>query len=828
MKNLFKHIIVPYLILWFIQIILALILMMFFDHISDTTTFLNLFFPVAFILANIWLCDKLIGLFSQKRERFDARSPGKQWKITFFRYIWPMISVIIPYLLLLPVYSSGLYWHIQEKYFLWPSFQNATFYLTRNHIFFIIRLFSYLCGIFSVLMFVSVYNYKHKNLLLEKSTLFLLILIFILYINENINSSSVLNYKSGVMIILTAITFLWFVFFKPRKCVPPLKKSNLNFYLFTGLIIFQIAFIYNFNEFVFPLNYYIAFALAVFSFFKSGFISAIIGALCGLNIWSALWWFFCLPDSVLCKCKSCEKQTFSFKTVCPGCGKPLKYETNVLILQMKNKVRPGAIIVFFIFIMYVIAFFTNKKSESMKFKLTIVAPYGYSNVIIRNSAKIIGTNLTVVNLPLAYIALTNNLSYELDGQKLTTHYSPARSKKAKVYITKPDVNEKAEFIIKKLALFDYKTDKINEIDGLSNDEEAIDLIFKSYNKSLYKCCEIMISNYWYSLDVKQQRERFIYYLQMPRYSYRLNKFVEIMAKVANPAWYKTTPVIPESNQKNSDKIYSEAEFEEILFSKENKLKITFNRAPMCSSPLIKKIKAELQVRTSIIERNFDIPEVLPYLREYQIKKELEVTPKSKKSNIYNRLRFENYFKILINNPSHIIQEDIQNTIKALRSDKYSIARELPMAMDKPEIWTEVGNTNGIQWGGRYGRYKRPIFHREIKSSNAFEACENLMKICFAIDLQIMAIDIFSRIPNDRAVNKVLEILPKHLYRVAKSDAINRAEIMKRFAEQSTNCNLTAEVICKYPFPGEEEVLKSIRNKCSEENKIKIDIFFAGE
>ena len=74
----------------------------------------------------------------------------------------------------------------------------------------------------------------------------------------------------------------------------------------------------------------------------------------------------------------------------------------------------------------------------------------------------------------------------------------------------------------------------------------------------------------------------------------------------------------------------------------------------------------------------------------------------------------------------------------------------------------------------------------------------------------------------------MEKLPGELLFVAKSDAINRAEIMRKFTEESKNYNLTAEVICKYPFPSAEGVLESIRDKCSKENRIKIDEFLANE
>ncbi len=836
MKNLFKHIIVPYLILWIVQILIWLSILFFLDHSSIIISSFLPLIMIVFIFLNFWLCNSLIGLLSKKREYFDALYPGKQWHIDFYRYIWPMIAAIIPFLLLIPVYSSGIYWHIQEKYFLWPSFPDSTYYLTKNHLIFIVRFFSILCVIFSVFMLISIFNYKQKKSLAEKIILWLFVLFFTIVRLGNIIQVLKVERVEIIEIPITVILFLWFAFLKPKKTTNSLSKSNINYYLFAGLVIFQLALIFNsskFNGFIPPFNYYLAICLAAFSFYKAGLVPAIIGALCGLNLWSAIWWFFCLPDSVLCKCLYCGKLTFSFRKKCPHCQLPLEYKVSTFISSIKNKVRPGVIVVFIILCFFFLAYNIDKKInrkmlQSKKIILMVIAPYDYSNIVIRNSGKIIGTNSAIVNISdivdsqIFNDSLMNDYSYELNGEKLIAKNSGNNRYNYFITVIRTNVHQKIALTIKQLAIYNYKTNKINKIDKLNNDAEAIELIKNSYNKSLYQCCEIMISNYWYSLSEKQQRERFNYYLQLPA-RYPLGNFIDIVAQISNPDWFKSTPVITNSKNSKGQKVYSEKEALNILFSINNN-RFAYYRLLNCSSPLIRKICTAIAVRNPFITDNIRkvSPKDLLYLRKKI--KEREIINKKEWRNYTLMTRI--YIKILLYNPDLILQEDIEIVKKGLKLDfkyaGYSVSLENAMALDKHEIWNYIGTFNKINLIRR--RFKQSFFPRELMSTNIFEVCNKLeKKNSFRNHLKFY-INIYSRINNENAVKKVLEILPDHIYHVAKSDAINRTKIMKRFAEQSTNCNLTAEVICKYPFPGAEEVLKSIRDKCSKENRIKIDAF----
>ncbi len=830
MKNLFKLIIGPYLILWAVQILAALFLMLCFDHISGSKTILNYLMPIAFVLANYWLCDKLVGLFSEKQEQFDARYPGKFWKVEFFRYIWPLIAIIVPYFLLLPVYSSGLYWHIQEKYFLWPEFQNSASYLTKNHLLFITKLFYRFCSLTSVFMFISVYNYKLKNSLTEKIIFWLLILFCYIISIESINSINELDYKNVIVIIITILVFLWFALFKPKKSTQPFKKSNFNFYFFTALIVFQIAFLFNFNGLVFPLNYFIILGLIIYCYCKVGLLGAIIGAICGLNFWSALWLFFCIPDSILCKCKNCGKRTFSFKLVCPGCNKSLEYEANSLILRIKTRIRPGAFLVATIFIIIIVTGFFIKKKKPTTFKLTAKTAYGYDNIIIYYSDKIIGTNFANISLQMSQKNIENNLSFEFDGEKLVNDlsgfYYPYRQYGVSVLVTTSNSNSKTDYIFKKATLYDYDINKIDKIGKLNNDTEALLLINAAtkqsyFNKSLYNICEKIFSNYWFSLTEKQQRKRFDFYLNNPQ---RINNYVQLISKYANPKWFKFSPVIPDYNPKIQEKVYSEEEVENFLFSR-NVNKLRFYKFSMCSSPLIQKICLLIDIRDIFLfnKRNNIKPtlETLNYLRKRTLKIVQNTSAETdNEKRVFNR-KVEDYIKTLVNNPELITQKDIEIIKKGLEIDENVVNRGAVMALDIPEIWTAIGQTKK-EYSGRYR--SQNLLPRELKSSNAFEVCEKLLNICFAKKPELMAIDIYSRIPEERAINKVLEILPKQLNYIARNDAINRAEILRKYAEQTTNYNRAAEIILKYPFPDAEKTLKSIQDNCSEENKIKIDSF----
>ena len=198
--------------------------------------------------------------------------------------------------------------------------------------------------------------------------------------------------------------------------------------------------------------------------------------------------------------------------------------------------------------------------------------------------------------------------------------------------------------------------------------------------------------------------------------------------------------------------------------------------------------------------------VLPYLRRQLSKK--------------NFNKVNTYLGILFMNPELFTKKDVV-IIESMANGKYCYAsKNLIMALDRPELWDLIKVYKFSYSGGEYN-----FLPREFKSTNAFDVCceiENDLRYSNGL-----YINIFSRIPNEIAINKVLTLIAKNKYEikiVAQSDAINRAEIMRRFAEQSTDYEKLVDVICNYPFPGAVKVLKSIRDKCSEKSKLKIDEF----
>ena len=835
MKNLFKHIIGPYLILWVIQILVLLFTMLFFDHVSNRGAGLTLsaLTIIIFIFLNILLCDRLVGLFSKRSEQFDARYPGKQWNINFFRYIWPVISVVMPYILVLPVYSSGLYWHIQERYFLWIAIPDSAYYLTKENLIFITKIVSLLSFLSSCSMLLAAYNYKQKSSIFGRIVLWFLFVFFLMHALKSIFFYSQTSYISVVLIAGMVISFLWLTFLKPRRPVSPYKRANINYYLFVGLIISQFIILFNYNGFSFPLNYYIAFVLFCISFYKAGFAAALIGATCGLNVWSAVWIIFILPDSFLCKCKSCGKYTFSFYKICSGCKKNLAYDTNSLFFILKKRLRPGAIGFIAFTIIFISAYIignyidSHKKIITKEKNVTVIAPYKYSNVVIRLYGDIIGTNFATLNSRISIPALTNSLSYEINGNKIdVADYLKAREMKA--YVTGPEVQDKTEQILNKIYLADFDIGKISKKTKIRNDSEAIDLISKAKrrkNKSLYKCCEVLISNYWFSLTEKQRRNRFDYYLQIPKQIYNNNyyyygPFTDLLLKNANPEWFKQTPVI--SDQKDLVKIYSESEIKEILFSKKYQ-ELIFYKFPESNSKVIKYICSQMKVRNLMIYYKIPEPVVLPYLR-----RELQkLINGNKTKKIMSTYKTRLLLRILINNPDLVTQEDIQIIKKAWEIDinlnKCSRHSGLVIALDKPELWDFIGKQKNLRFSENDSNNK--FFPREFKSTNAFDVCCKLDKENTSLAYSHIFVNLFSRIKIEKAIDKVLKRLPGELLFVAGSDAINRVKIMQKFTKQNTKFqNFIAEMTCRYPYPGAKKALKSIRDKCSAEDKIKIDAF----
>jgi len=825
MKNLFKHIIGHYLILWAVQIILILLLMTCFDHVSQTNFFLYNNLPFIFVVINYWLWNKLIGLFSDTRERFDARYPGKQWQLSFYRYIWPLISIAVPYILVAVFCYSGLYWHIQEKYYLWPSIPDVNYFSAKGYIVFILKFIVRFCGIIPIFIFVSIYNTKRKNVIGEKVVLYAILIYFILGPLANYENFNRIDF---FQLIISMSSFLWYVILKPHRPTRLFKKANLNYYLFTALVISQFIFIFkNFNGFISPYCFYIALILAAYSL-RAGWKAAVIGGICGLNIWSAVWWFFCLPDSVACRCKSCGALTFSSNNECPKCNQPLEYKVFSFTSKIKYNIRPGGIFIIGTIIIIILAINIVKiidkrhDTEPIKIgskKINLMMPYNFKDIIILKNGEVIGTNSAVVERFGFGESDQKKFQYFKDNEELYAKLENYSTNKI-VRLARKKWRRKADVILKKLFLCDYDVNKIPENDMPDCDGELIELAHKIKNKyrgfpniSLYNCYDFLFSNHWYSISIKQRKERFNYYF---KYNFP-NAFLTLIAKYSEPEWYKGSQKMPITEYWfKRQKVYNEDQIKKCLFSMNTmKFRILSSELPsICASPLIRDICANYEVRKFfyLIKRppriEYDILRsqkvVLPYLRQ-----------KISKSHF---LKVNLYLKILVMNPDLFTTEDFE-IIKTMLNHKHCHgSKGLIMSIDRPELWNLLSteyNYSGIH----------NLFPREFISTNAFDVCCKIEKqLEYSNDLYL---NVFSRIPNEKAVDKVLNLILEQQYEiltVAKSDAINRAEIMKRFAAQSKRYSLIVDKTCNYPYPGAEEVLKSIRDKCSEEDKIKIDAF----
>ena len=817
MKNLFKHIIVPYLILWFIELAIILSFLIFSDHISITNSILYYYCPFIFIALNYWLCDRLIGIFPTSRERFDARFPGINWFSSFFRYIWPIISMTIPYILIAIFCYSGLYWKIQEKYYLWPEISNANFYSAKSFIIFILRFITQFSRIIPILILFSIYDSKGKNANVEKIILFISIFYFMI----STISDNYIDFKNPILAIAI---FLWFVIFNPRRPTRLFELSNLNYYFFTAL---SISIFINFSGFIFPYCYFISLLLAIYSF-RAGWKAAIIGGICGLNIWSAIWWFFSVPDSIICRCKNCDHITFSCNDKCPKCKTELKYKVFPLISRLKTRIRPSGIIVIGSIIIILLSIkvsdliselhLTSRHIVEKPKEIKVIAPYGITNIFIFKNNEIIGTNTIASNFARKERYL-KKYKYSNENEEYGFLYKN-RHQDNSIFVIGKKYDRKAYALLKKLYLADFHVMNLSKNDLPNCDDELIGLAYKyvtPINKSLYNCYDYLFSNYWYSLNYEDRKNRFDYYF---KYNFP-NLFLSMIAKYSEPEWFKDSSKMPERKSGwGNQKIYNENQIKKNLFSIISDKKfivLSSDYSPICASTEIRGICANYQVRAhlSMIKMRYSNLKfelyksqkvVLPYLRRQLSKK--------------NFNKANTYLRILLMNPELFTKEDIK-IIDSMANTKYRYANtKLIMALDRPELWDLIKKCTFRHGGGWYN-----LLPREFKSTNAFDVCceiENDLR--YSNDLYI---NIFSRIPNEIAINKVLNLIAKNRYEiktVAQSDAINRAEIMRRFAEQSTDYEKLVDVICNYPFPGADNVLKSILDKCSEINKRKIDEF----
>jgi hypothetical protein len=801
--------------------------MFLFDHLSPARTMLFSIVPIAFFVANIRLCEKYFGLTSTAREKFDARYPTTHFSINFFRYLWPLISFAVPYLLLSLIYFSGFYWFIQEKIFMWPAVQGINISFAIFNLSHTTKLLSIFGLIFAVYIVESVFNVKKKGMLLFKLIALLICLqtFFIVSINN------VMDKNTYIRIAIFGTLFLWVTYLKPQRSKKLFAKINLNYYLFIIAFLFMFFIPFDFPKYsVFPMNFYVAAILAVYSF-KAGWKAAVIGGICGLNFFSAVWWVFCLPESTICKCKNCGSLTVSCRDKCPKCKKRLDYEVIDFFKRIKNNIRPSLIILIFSVIIIIGLFAFNwiidnryiPAHNDYDYVVNVVSPAGLSNIVILSNSKVIGTNKVYTGPTID----SDRLTYKFGGKKLSLMSKNYFGTNIFAYVTKDEYLEKAEKIIKKIYLYDYKISKIITNDIPSNDGEMIELArlidTQAYiNQSQNECYNYVFSNYWYAININQRKEKFNKFFKNSNYP---DFLLCMMSKYAEPDWFKgsvSMPYLKITNYK-LQKIYNEEQVKRFLFFANNLglNKLNSEDLLVCASPLIRKICANYIARnrhsrfrniSSQGKNIFNIlkaeKSALPYYRKFY-----------KKVKDY---KVSDYLKILIINPESYTSDDFKIIKYLLKVRKIDLNDALLFGLDRPEIFEYIKHEKSLKI--YRSTYFGEFLPREFKSTNAFDVFCKLIPQAKNLDLFANA---FSRIKNKDAINKTVKILsdyPCYFVYIAQSDAINRAEIMKRFANESQEYDISASVICNYPFPGAGEVLKSIRDKCSEENKLKIDGF----
>lgn len=820
MKNLIKHSIKAYLILWMSQVAVSLPLMLFFDVSSSSGMVLIIVIPVIFLLINITLCERLFGLASKRREKFNMLYPGSRIVINFFRYILPIISLFIPYLLISLVYLSGLYWKIQHEVFMWPRIEgiNTAFATGQLYVPLYITLFLFL--ILAFYMVEAVSNIKRKKMIFIRIVvIYLCLLIF----NFKFNNSD-LTYNSEIILLIQyAILFFWFTYFKPERPRELFSKKNINYWLFIAFFLFMFVKPTSIKSFtIYSRLYYIAIVVAIYSL-RAGWRGALIGGICGLNIISAIWWLLCIPVSTICRCKNCGATTVTCNMKCPRCKTPQNYEAIKIFQQIKNRVRPGfmvlALISFILFINYVVLNNNLIRSDNHKKNGYIINTYSsinnsLTNIVIVYNGEIVGTNKTNTKIDFQ----ESDVEYYCRGEELTVISISYAGSNVYVHLRSTSNITYVDNIVTKILYYDYDiADKINKEFQL-NETDLIDLAYfikisPVRNKSLYKCYAEIFSNYWHSLTPTEQKEKFMFYFSKSDIP---TLFLLMIAKNSSPEWFKGStamPYIPIRNRRIRH-IFNESQVKRLLFFSPylgvSRMTTIYNL--VSPSETIKKIVENYNARKKFTLSFIDnkIPKsfvvnyryALPYYRKYY---------KNEK------IKFQYYLLTLINqkkyntNDLEIIKYLIKNNVVA--SDSYYVA------LDNTEIFDCLKSKRKFHVPSFYRDNDFSYLPREIKSSNAYEICKTIIK------KKKFLVNVLSRIKKDDAINNTIEyilISQDGLNMVTRSDAINRAEIMKKYAEQSTNYNLTTRVICDYPFPGAVEVLKSLREKCDEDTQMYID------
>jgi len=545
MKNLLRLCRVPFGLLVLAQCLVGCILSLLPHYNTTRNMLLFVALPYAGMGATLWLTHRLVGLVGVRREQMAARFPGPRWQLEVLRVLLPLVCVLLPSLFLVAWADCGAYWAVQRAWHGAPLLPHAARYTACTFL-------PCVLGVWTAMtIFMSggalANSYARSNQIGWVSQVILLTAGVVAF------GASVMHFESYKMVRMDAVMIiammLWptcvlvyALVLRPQRPASLRLGALLRHVIFVALCIMVVPALAD-KLLSVEIDWWhigLMLVLAVVSWYRLGWLAALLALPCGLNLWWALGWLLCLPDSVMVRCTACRVRTHSWRSCCPGCAAPLRYQVIVPPVVWLARMRTAAVVTIamvmlvIVALSYIIPTAALRKAKDTpaprQVRVVCLAPYPMTNVVVAYDGRVLGTNQVTLaerfckdKLRLNdWLTPLNRMTFSWNGSALDYSIlgyerSGWRRRGTLTYpcfVRPPQASTAARQLRKKLGLAEYAWARCQDDPQGKNEAVLLELLRNipdEKNLRLKHCVTELFSNYWHALLPDQQLERIKFY-----------------------------------------------------------------------------------------------------------------------------------------------------------------------------------------------------------------------------------------------------------------------------------------------------------------------------
>jgi len=537
MKNLLRFCRVPFGLLVLAQCLIGCLLSLLPHYNTTRNMLLFVALPYAGMGATLWLTHRLVGLVGVRREQVAARFPDPRWQLELLRVLLPLVCALLPPLFLVAWADCGAYWAVQRAWHGAPLLPYAARYIACMFLPCVLGAWTAMTIFLSGVALVNSYARSNQigwigqfMLLAAGAVAFgaslLLFTLFNVYALDPRVISGLALWPLCVLVYALVL--------RPQRPASLRLGALLRYVVFVALCIMVVPALAD-KLLSVEIDWWhigLMLVLAVVSWYRLGWLAALLALLCGLNLWWALGWLLCLPDSVMVLCAACDARTHSWRARCPQCATPLRYSILTPLPRGLGRVRLSAVMAGIVvlgvircLVPSVTVTYSTGEPLPRRVHLRCLAAYPMTNIVIALKKRVVGTNQVTLagsdfpelrgrdwwSQPFGALAFFCNGMW-LQSEISTTDRSGVRD--VFCYVRPPYVIDTARQVRKKLLLADAAWPRATHALITTNENVLVELLVKYCNEAnlhFNARMQILFSNYWSALPAREQSARVAFY-----------------------------------------------------------------------------------------------------------------------------------------------------------------------------------------------------------------------------------------------------------------------------------------------------------------------------